>query len=485
MLNPTPERIRQLQSQAQALEPGADERRALLDAVARHAELFWEQFSEQPTFYHPPDIGKGLYEAPIGEEPDDLARTLSLLLEQVDRSGLNTTSGGYMGYIPGGGLYHAALGDFLAAISNRYVGIYFGSPGAVRMENMLIRWLAQEVGYPDTMAGVFTSGGSMANLVGIVTAREAHGLRARDVERAPVYLSAQTHHSVRKALRLAGLGECPVRYVPLDDGYRMRADALDQAIRADEAAGLRPWLVIATAGATDTGAVDPLADIAEIARRHGLWLHVDGAYGAAFALTSAGKKILRGLEASDSFVMDPHKGLFLPYGSGAILVREGQRLRQAHTYEAHYMQDAQGDFDEMSPADLSPELSRHFRGLRLWLPLKLVGVAPFRAALEEKMLLARYFYQRLQEVPGFELGPYPDLSLVTFRYRPARGDVNEFNRRLVQTIQQDGRIFLSSTMLDGRFTIRLVVLHYRTHLDTIEQALTILRETAYKLERGE
>jgi len=195
---------------------------------------------------------------------------------------------------------------------------------------------------------------------------------------------------------------------------------------------------------------------------------------------------LAGLEQADSLVMDPHKGLFLPFGSGALLVREGQRLYQAFNHDASYLQDkefllAQA---ELSPADLSPELTRHFRGLRLWLPLKLLGVAPFRAALEEKMLLARHFHQRLGQIDGFEVGPAPDLSIVTYRYRPARGEANAFNRRLVQAVQSDGRIFISSTMLDGQFTLRLAILSFRTHLAQIETALEVLTEKAQEIERG-
>jgi glutamate/tyrosine decarboxylase-like PLP-dependent enzyme len=273
------------------------------------------------------------------------------------------------------------------------------------MERILLRWMAGFLGYPAASTGDLTSGGSIANLVGIVTAREAHGLKAKDFDRAVVYLSEQTHHAIDKAFRIAGLKESPKRFVPLDGRHRMRPEALEAAVEGDAKAGLRPWLIAATAGTTDTGAVDPLADLAEVAHRHGLWLHVDGAYGAPFALTEQGKRILRGIERSDSVVLDPHKGLFLPFGSGAVLVREGSNLLGAHHYDASYLQDRDtlASRDEVSPADLSPELSRPFRALRLWLPLKFAGVAPFRAALEEKLLLARHFYERMRLEDGFEV----------------------------------------------------------------------------------
>jgi glutamate/tyrosine decarboxylase-like PLP-dependent enzyme len=180
--------------------------------------------------------------------------------------------------------------------------------------------------------------------------------------------------------------------------------------------------------------------------------------------------------------MDPHKTLFLPYGSGAVLVRDRARLLESHHYAANYMQDALRARDELSPADLSPELTKHFRGLRLWMPLLLHGLAPFRAALEEKMLLARYFHERLSERPGFEVGPYPDLSVVIFRYRPASGDADAFNQKLVEAIQRDGRVFLSSTILDGHFILRLAVVSFRVHLETIDLALEILDHEVRRLE---
>jgi glutamate/tyrosine decarboxylase-like PLP-dependent enzyme len=272
--------------------------------------------------------------------------------------------------------------------------------------------------------------------------------------------------------------------VPLDDRYRMRADALESAIASDRAAGLVPFLVIASAGTTDTGVVDPIEDIAAICAKENLWLHVDAAYGGFFILCEEGRRALGRLDGSDSLVMDPHKTLFLPYGSGAILVRDRTRLLESHHYQANYMQDALSARDELSPADLSPELTKHFRGLRLWLPLLLHGLAPFRAALEEKMLLARYFHQRLLERPGFEVGPLPDLSVVTFRYRPASGDPDLFNRKLVEAIHRDGRVFLSSTILDGRFTLRCAVVSFRVHLETIDLALDILDREVRRLEEA-
>ena len=481
------ERIRRLELEARLLDPGAEERVLLRDKVVAFADRFLERIDEMPAFVMSEGEDSVLYDSPISEgstAPDEI---LELLDRGVIQSGVNVGSGGHLAYIPGSNLYASALADYLAAVTNRYAGLQFASPGAVRMERMLLKWMAGLLGYPAASAGDLTSGGSIANLVGIVTAREAHGLKARDFARAVVYLSEQTHHAIAKALRIAGLGEAVKRFVPLDRRHRMRPEELEAAVEDDVKAGLYPWLIAATAGTTDVGAVDPLDDLADIAHRNGLWLHVDGAYGATFVLTEQGKRILSGIERSDSVVLDPHKGLFLPFGSGAVLVREGRHLLDAHHYDASYLQDkdALASGDEVSPADLSPELSRHFRALRLWLPLKLAGVAPFRAALEEKLLLARYFHERMRLEDGFEVGPAPDLSIVAVRYVPTRGDPDAFNRKLINAVQRDGRVFLSSTQIDGKFTLRVAILSLRTHLDTIEQTIEILREEAKQLEQDD
>jgi aromatic-L-amino-acid decarboxylase len=266
----------------------------------------------------------------------------------------------------------------------------------------------------------------------------------------------------------------------MDAGYRMRPEALEQAIADDREHGLRPWLIIAAAGTTDTGAVDPLDAIATIARRERCWFHVDAAYGGFFLLTEHGRRALRGIERSDSVVLDPHKGLFLPYGAGLVLVRDAEPLLASHDYSGSYMQDATREPGEISPADVSPELSKHFRALRMWLPLILLGTRPFRAALEEKLLLARYFHREIGRA-GYETGPPPDLSIVTYRWVPPGASperVNQINQAIVEGTQKDGRVFLSSTMLDGRFTLRMAALAFRTHRRTIDLAVRVLREQA-------
>ena len=477
-------RIAEAEGISRGLEPGTEARAALVEKIVSYADRFLDSIYEVPAYVTTEDKGIGIYDSPISETPLNIDAALDLLRHNIDRPGLNPASGGHLGYIPGGGIYHSALGDYLADVTNRFAGLFFAGPGAVRMENLLIDWMAQIAGYPRTAGGNLTSGGSIANLSGIVAARDAFGLKSKDVERSAIYLTAQAHHSIDKAIRVAGLKDCTLRYVPMDQNHRMNAPLLKQLIIDDRKKGLLPWLIVASAGTTDTGAVDPLDAISEIARAHGLWLHVDGAYGAFFVLCDEGRKILKGMENSDSLVIDPHKGLFLPYGTGAVLVRDKKKLYDAFWYQARYLQDALRSNDELSPADLSPELTKHFRGLRLWLPLKLLGLAPFRAALQEKLLLARYFHRTMQQVEGFEVGSYPDLSVVTFRYLPDRGDPNEFNERLIKEVQHDGRVFLSSTMLNGKFILRVAILCFRTHRQTIDLTIEILREKAKLIQES-
>jgi glutamate/tyrosine decarboxylase-like PLP-dependent enzyme len=475
-------RIRELEAVARQLEPSPSDRERMTQAAFGYASRFLDGLHQTPAFNKNHNHGRGLYESPIGEDPIDVDEALALFKTNVDEPALTAASGGHIAYIPGGGIYPASLGDYLAAVTNNFAGVYFASPGAVRMEHMLTRWMAEAVGMPASCGGDLTSGGSIAALIAIVTARDAHGLHSRDYDKAVVYMTHQAHHSIDKAIRVAGLGDSCTRYIDTDDHYRMSPQALETAIQEDKKNALTPWLVIASAGTTDAGAVDPLDDIAEITRAHGLWLHIDAAYGGFFVLCEEGRSRLPGISEGDSIIMDPHKALFLPYGCGAVLVRDREKMRAAHYYQANYMQDVEGAEDEYSPADHSPELTRHFRGARLWLPLKLFGLRPFRACLEEKLLLAQHFHDEIQKIDGFEVGPPPQLSLVTYRYVPRKGDADEFNKRLVEEVQKDGRVFISSTMLDGKFTLRMAAMAFRTHLDTIETALEVLETSARRLE---
>lgn len=476
------DKIKALEQLALQLDPKGAERQHIREQVVQYSEDFLENLDTIATYQVTTDKGKAIYDSPIQEEPKTIEDLLKVVAYNVDRPGLNPASGGHLAYIPGGGIFPAALGDYLAAVFNRYAGVFYGSPGAVRMENQLLRWLCDIVGLPKTAGGNLTSGGSIANQIAIGAARDAKKIKARDFDRVVIYTTKQVHHCVHKAMNMVGLREAVKRNVPINEHFQMDTIALEKQIQHDRNNGLLPFMVIASAGTTDVGAVDPLADIAAVCKRFELWFHVDAAYGGFFVLCPETKAQFRGIEEANSVVVDPHKGLFLPYGTGAVLVRDSQLLYNSQHMDANYLQDAFDDIEELSPADLSPELTKHFRGMRFWLPLQLFGVAPFRAALSEKLCLCRYFYEEIQKIEGFEVGPYPQLSIMLFRYVPQEGDANTFNEELVKGVKADGRIFLSSTTIEGVYYIRLAVLSFRTHLHTIETCLEVLKEQVSLIE---
>ena len=327
---------------------------------------------------------------------------------------------------------------------------------------------------------MLTSGGSLSNLSALVTARaERLGESFLD---GVVYVSEQTHHSIAKAARIAGIRAANVRVVPTDDRFRMRVDALEAAVRRDREAGRRPFLVVASVGTTNTGAIDPIREILDLARRQELWVHADAAYGGFFALVPEARARMAGLDECDSITLDPHKGLFLPYGTGCLLVRDGEALRRAHASQADYMQDLAQPDAPTGFTDLSPELSRDFRGLRVWLPLKLYGVGAFRDQLVEKLALTRRAYEALREDGRFELFDEPQLSVIAFALRGSGDDANRRSEELRRRVNARGRVFLSSTRVRNRFALRICVLSFRTHAERVDDAVAALREEARALE---
>lgn len=421
------------------------------------------------------EISRSLREPPP-ENGTAFETLLPFLMEKVIPLSINAAHPTYMGYIPGGGLFPSALADLLSTATNRYVGAWFAAPAAARLETNVLEWFAQWMGYPASARGITTTGGSLACFSAIATARKH--LLDDDISRGVMYASNQTHHSLMKSAMLAGISERNIRLLEVDQNFRAIPERFDDAIKADLQKGLKPFLLIGNAGTTNTGTIDPLVELAEIGRKHSLWYHIDGAYGGFFNLCEAGKRKLAGIALSDSIVLDPHKGLFVPYGCGSLLVKEGELLRRAHMLTADYMQDQFTPEGEINFTDHSPELSRSFRGLKVWLPLKLFGVQAFRENLAEKLRLAQWLYHRFLEEPGFECLAVPDLSVIAFRYRPQRGNVDEFNRRMLKHINDSGKLFLSSTLLNGEFVIRACVLSFRTHQAEVEEAFTTIKAAA-------
>jgi aromatic-L-amino-acid decarboxylase len=326
--------------------------------------------------------------------------------------------------------------------------------------------------------GVLTTGGSLANLSAIVTARRTR-LGDEPFHDAIIYASDQVHHSVAKAAVQVGFAPQQLRELPTDERFRLRPETVARAVAADRRAGWRPLLIVASAGTTNTGAVDDLPGLADVAAAEDLWLHVDAAYGGFFLLTERGRALMRGIERADSITLDPHKGMFLPYGTGAVLVRAGDALRRAFGGTGTYMPEGGGDPEAVDASELSPELSRDFRALRVWLPLKMHGVAPFRQQLDEKLDLARWAADELGRVPGIEVVAGPQLSTLAFRLVRrglAETELARLNRALLDRINARQRVLLSPTMLGDRFVIRICVVSFRTHADRVAEAVAIVRD---------
>jgi aromatic-L-amino-acid decarboxylase len=456
------------------LELGEDDLRAL---VAAAVDRICGELRELPTrpacvLEGGAELARSLRE-PLPRVGSPLAELLATIFDRALPLSYNTPGPGYLAYIPGGGLLHAAVADLIADAINRYVGLWRAAPGLVQLESNVVAWLCEIVGLPVGSGGVLTSGGSLANFSATVAARHRLGERFAD---GTIYTSTQAHHSVARAAILAGFPAAQVRGIVVDGQQRVVVDRMAEAIAADRAAGLRPCMIVASAGTTNTGAVDDLEGLAELARREELGLHVDAAYGGSFALTERGRATLRGLGRADSITLDPHKGFFLPYGTGALLVRDPAALRRAHSLHADYLPPMQEDPDFVDFCELSPELSRDFRGLRLWLPLKLVGADAFAAALDEKLDLAQHAARVLRDMADVELLAAPQLSLLAFRHAPARlrGDeaaLNVHNEALLAAVNRRGRVFLTSTRLAGRFVLRICVLSFRTHRDRVDAGL--------------
>lgn len=471
------------------LEPSREVAAAWLQTLSRFCLDHIDGLEHAPAGGLPPEQTRAVAQTvsrPLGEGPlPGGMEAIAHLLGQAAQAALLAPGPGYLAYIPGGGLFASALADLVANVLNRYTGMPSPAPALFRLERDVLDWLCRQFGYGENARAVFTPGGSLATLAALVAARHAAFGDSGDFRRAVLYTSVEAHHSVGKAARLAGVPPDNVRFLPVDSGFRLDPAALAAALLTDRARGLAPFAVVAAAGTTNTGAIDPLPALVEFCAREKLWLHVDAAYGGAFVLTALGRERLRGIAGADSITFDPHKGLFLPYGTGCLLAKDGETLRRAHHLEAPYLQDlsAPSELDSWSPAELGPELSRDFRGLRLWLPLQLHGAGAFRRALEEKLALAERLCAGLEALAAdgapLEIVARPQLSLVAFRLRRTTGEAlgawNERNRRLLSAINARARVHLSSTQLPGPdgaiYTLRACVLSFRTHERHIQRCL--------------
>ncbi len=456
------------------LDPGRDDVAKTMAAASSFVSDFLDALPEAPVS-GPDTVPSGLH-APPGEQPGEFDALLATVSDAAARA-VETSSGHYFAYFPSGGLFSSAVAELLAQTVNRFTGVSAMAPGLVALERSVLRWLCDEFGLPAGSGGLLTSGASTATLSALVAARERAVRAGAPLDTLTLYVTTHTHHCVAKAARIAGLNPGQIRTVPTTAEHRMDPEAAREAVAADRAAGHRPFLLVGTAGATSTGTVDPLPELARLAADAQLWFHVDAAYGGGFVLTDRGRHALRGIERADSLTLDPHKSLFLQYGTGALLVRDTEALRAAHAATADYLQDVDDDGVAPDFADLGVELTREFRGLRLWLPLHLHGVAAFRAALDEKLDLAAHADRRLREFADVPLRP--DLTVLAFR-APGGGATgtarDRANRELLARLNATGRIFLSSTRLDGRNTLRMCVLSHRTGRAHVDDAVELIRD---------
>lgn len=444
--------------------PGPADRLALMEGARLLVEAM-EMRHLSEIFAPTPDAVVSDLLRPPGEEPEPAGDVLSRLTT-ASQFGWDKAQGGDLAYIPSGGLFTGAVAAWLASAIHAFTGAAFEAPALVAMEESVLRWVAAALGMPGDAEGILLSGGSIANQTAIVCARE-HG-RAGPAPR--VYLTPRAHHSVRKGLRLSGIPDTEARSMPADSRGRIDVPALRRELAQDRAEGAVPWLLVAVAGDTDTGAVDPLPELADIAAEYRAWLHVDAAYGGFFTLTERGAKRLRGIERADSVTVDAHKSLFLPYGIGGLIVRHPGALVRAHAADGAYLRDVE-DLDGLPHYfGRGPENTRPFRGLLAWLPLHLHGVAAFRKTLDRMLDLAIEAARSLSRIPGIEVLEDPELSITLFRAT----DGDEATQRILGTLNSSGRFHVSSTTINDRVTIRLAFLHPRTSGELLDDLVAMV-----------
>ena len=423
-------------------------------------------------------------EAQLGSFSDDPAAPDDVL-RMVEREVMGAITAvdhpRFYAFVPGPGSFVGAMADALSSGFNVFAGHWLAASGPGAVELQTIDLLRRACGFPDGSGGLFVSGGSMANLSALATAR-AVKLGGPDAD-AVIYLSDQAHSSVAKGLRVLGFSTKQVRSVAVDEGLRLDVRALEQAIHDDRARGMRPFCVVASAGTTNTGAVDPLERIAALCRANDIWLHVDGAYGAAAALTERGRSALRGLELADSIALDPHKWLFQPFEIGCVLVRDMRYLRQAFAVHPEDNASYLADVGRMAEREVvfyehGVQLTRSFRALKLWMSLRIFGLKAFRDTIDRGIALAEEADQMLRADPRWEVVTPAQLAVVTFAPR-LTGTVAESNasvERAVERLTADGYAMVTSTQVRGRTVLRFCLIHPDARLDEV-------RETAERLAR--
>ncbi|MGN6380771.1 MAG: pyridoxal phosphate-dependent decarboxylase family protein [Gaiellales bacterium] len=474
------------------LDWGADRARDLTGAALDLWCELLDSMRELPVSRQPAaaDIAQAAA-LPIPAEPLAVPELAAMLRPFVLEQSTLCGHPGFMAYISGSGTVPGAAADLLAAGLNPNVGGWALSPAATELELHLMRWLAAQFGLPEGAGGLMTSGGAASNLTALKAARDARtpGDTRRDGIaglRLVLYASREAHSTIAESADMLGLGESAVRLIPTDQEHRMRPQELEQAIAADRAAGECPFVVVATAGTTATGAIDPLGEVAAICDRHGLWLHVDAAYGGAAALAPELRPLLAGIERADSIAFDPHKWLYTPQSSACLLVRNPADLARSYSFDAAYLRDdAALSGRGQNIGELGPQLSRNFSALKVWLSLAAHGTEAYGRRIAHDVELARYLDHLVHEHPDLEPMCPVTLSIACFRFTPPGAglddaELDHLNARLMDAIRRDGRTFPSNAELNGRYCLRACLVNHRSEAADIEA----LVEAAVRLGRG-
>jgi aromatic-L-amino-acid/L-tryptophan decarboxylase len=455
--------------------PSAEELRAAVAAVgewalADYADLPDRTVGATASVAHMRTVLAA--DAPAAGRP--FADVLGEFATTIEPHSVRTSHPRFLAFVPGAPCFPAILGDWLTAAANIFAGVWLEAAGPTQIECVVLDWFRQWLSLPETTRGLLTGGGSEANLTALVVAHDR--VPFADRGRAVLYVSDQRHSSVDRAAKVMGLHPSQIRPVPADADFRMQAPALARLVHADRLEGRLPWAVVANAGATNTGTVDPLDAIAAVCRAEGLWLHVDAAYGWAAALTAEGRQELSGIGEADSVTLDPHKWFAQTFEAGCVLVRDGRRLPETFATRPDYMQDVVPDEAEVNFSDHGIALTRRFRALKIWLSVQTLGLDWFRRLADHCCRLAVYAEARIAADSRFEITCPRRLSIVCFRYRATNAD--EVNTWLVAKLLESGRGFLSSTRLRGQVTLRMCFVNWRTTAADVDEIVEALIELA-------
>jgi glutamate/tyrosine decarboxylase-like PLP-dependent enzyme len=465
------------------LDLSPDEMRAL---GYRAVDMMVDRLSavpNEPVFGTAP---RAELEARLREPPPAQGRGWDAVLQRVSddvfRPMTHLTHPRFFAYVPSPSNFVGAIADALASGFNPFAGAWAMSPGAAQVELVTADWLREMLGMPSTSGGLFVSGGSMANLTALAVAR--HQRLGKDASRGVIYCSDQTHTAVERGARTLGFRADQVRKLEPDDEYRLRVDDLAAAMEADAAAGLQPFCVVANAGTTSTGAVDPLDGIAGLCRARLVWMHVDGAYGAAAALTDVGRAVLNGIGEADSVALDAHKWLFQPVECGCVLMRDARHLKDTFRIVPAYLRDTDLSAEEVNFRDWGVQMTRGFKALKLWMTIQVFGMDAMREAVGRGIRLAEVAEEELRSLPEWEIVTGANLGIITFRHRPGELDgaeADERQRRIASGLAADGYALLSTTELRGRTVLRLCTINPRTTDDEMRRTLRTLDRVAREL----